>query len=198
MTLFALLMAEDSIELQARRNEIIQGLASLSANVAATLQACDEPTKKLAAQLAGAKSLLVLGRGYQFPTALEAALKVKELSYIHTEGINAGELKHGPLALIDGDIPVVILCTKDAIIDRLRSAVQQIKARNGRPIVVLSEPDPELEKLAETVIRVPQTVDCLQSVINAIPMQLLAYRTAVARGNNVDCPRNLAKSVTTE
>jgi len=198
MTLFALLMAEDSIELQPRRNEIIQGLASLSANVAATLQACDEPTKKLAAQLAGAKSLLVLGRGYQFPTALEAALKVKELSYIHTEGINAGELKHGPLALIDGDIPVVILCTKDAIIDRLRSAVQQIKARNGRPIVVLSEPDPELEKLAETVIRVPQTVDCLQSVINAIPMQLLAYRTAVARGNNVDCPRNLAKSVTTE
>ena len=198
LCLFALLMAEDSIELQKRRNEIIEQLSTLSANVAQTLAASDEPIKKLALQLAQAKSLLVLGRGYQYPTAMEAALKVKELTYIHTEGINAGELKHGPLALIDEHIPVVIICTKDAIIERVRSAVQQIKARNGRPVVVLSESDPELEALAETVIRVPQTVDCLQSVINVIPMQLLAYRVAVARGNNVDCPRNLAKSVTTE
>ena len=198
LNLFAIKLSENSKLHDARREAIMNGLANLSADVARTLKACSDCVKEIAETMKDAKSVLVLGRGYQFATALEAALKIKELTYIHTEGINAGELKHGPLALIDEHIPVIIICTKDSIIDRVRNAVHQIRARNGRPIVVLSEPDEELESLAEKVIRVPATVDCLQTVINIIPMQLLSYSTAVLRGNNVDCPRNLAKSVTVE
>ena len=153
---------------------------------------------EIAHKLKDAKSVLVLGRGYQYATCLEAALKIKELTYVHTEGINAGELKHGPLALIDEYIPVIILCTKDSLVDRARSAIQQVHARKGKPIAIVSEADAEVESLVDDVIRVPATVDCLQSIVNIVPLQLLAYHLAVLRGNNVDCPRNLAKSVTTQ
>jgi glucosamine--fructose-6-phosphate aminotransferase (isomerizing) len=198
MTLLALMLCEDSRAQQARRAAIIQGLNTLSANIGVALKETEPVIRRIAERLVNAKSVLVLGRGYQYATCLEAALKIKELTYIHTEGLNAGELKHGPLALIDENIPVIVICTRDALAERSRAAVQQIKARNGRPIVVLSEPDPEVEALAEEIIRVPATVDCLQVLVNTVPLQLLAYHLAVLRGNNVDCPRNLAKSVTVQ
>lgn len=198
MVLVALILSDDTISMIERRAEIIKGLAALSGHVSEALTSTEATIKALALKLKESKSVLVLGRGYQLATAFEAALKIKELTYVHTEGINAGELKHGPLALIDEHIPVLIICTKDSIVERVRACVQQIKARNGRPIVVLSQADPEVESLADEVIRVPSTVDCLQSVVNAIPLQLLAYHMAVARGNNVDRPRNLAKSVTVQ
>jgi glucosamine--fructose-6-phosphate aminotransferase (isomerizing) len=198
MTLLALVLCEDSKAAAPRRAEILRGLHELPTMIAECIRQTADVVKDVAARMLDAKSVLVLGRGYQYAIALEAALKIKELTYIHTEGINAGELKHGPLALIDEHITCIILCTKDAVIERVRAAVQQIRARGGRPIVMLSAPDPEVEDLADTVIRVPQAVDCLQSIINVIPLQLLAYHTAVLRGNNVDCPRNLAKSVTVQ
>ena len=198
MTLLALLLCEDSREAAPRREQVLKGLQELPAVLAKCLAATEPLVKEIGERMADAKSVLVLGRGYQHAIGLEAALKIKELTYIHTEGINAGELKHGPLALIDEHITVIIICTTDALIDRVRAAVQQIRARNGRPIVMLSQPDPEVEALADVVLRVPSTVDCLQPIVNVIPLQLLAYHTAVARGNNVDCPRNLAKSVTVQ
>jgi glucosamine--fructose-6-phosphate aminotransferase (isomerizing) len=198
LTLVALILSGDSISLQPRRREVIQGLSLLSENIRACLANTERKVIEIAEKLKDAKSVLVLGRGYQFATCLEAAPKIKELTYVHTEGINAGELKHGPLALIDEHIPVIILCTKDSLVDRARSAIQQVHARKGKPIAIISEPDAEVESLVEDVIRVPATVDCLQSIINIIPLQLLAYHLAVLRGNNVDCPRNLAKSVTTQ
>jgi glucosamine--fructose-6-phosphate aminotransferase (isomerizing) len=198
MTLLALLIADDSVSLAQRRLDIIHELSALSGKIADCLKLVDEKMKALALRLKSEKSVLVLGRGYQYAACLEAALKIKELTYIHTEGINSGELKHGPLALIDENIPVIVMATKDALIDRARSAVQQINARKGKVIAVISEADPEIEAVADTIIRVPGTTDCLQCILNIIPMQLLAYHLAVARGNNVDCPRNLAKSVTTQ
>lgn len=198
LTLIALMLCDDSIKHSKRRAEILRGLEQLSGNIDLALRQTETKVKEVAASLIDARSFLIIGRGYQYSTCLEAALKVKELSYIHTEGINAGELKHGPLALIDETIPVVVICTKDHLVERSRAAVQQIRARKGKPIVILSDADPEVEALAEVVIRVPATVDCLQVLVNTIPMQLLAYHVAVLRGNNVDCPRNLAKSVTVQ
>jgi glucosamine--fructose-6-phosphate aminotransferase (isomerizing) len=198
MTLMALMLCDDSIQLAPRRKEILDGLSALSDNIKETLASTTAAVAEIASRVKDAKSVLVLGRGYQFATGLEAALKIKELTYVHTEGMNAGELKHGPLALIDENICVIIICTHDALIERVRSAVQQVKARGGRPIVVLSKEDREIEALADSVIRVPATVDCLQSIVNVVPLHLVAYHTAVLRGNNVDCPRNLAKSVTVQ
>ena len=198
LTIVALILAGDSIALAPRRQEIIRGLASLSDHIRECIVGTEKKVIEIAHKLKDAKSVLVLGRGYQYATCLEAALKIKELTYVHTEGINAGELKHGPLALIDEYIPVIILCTKDSLVDRARSAIQQVHARKGKPIAIVSEADAEVESLVDDVIRVPATVDCLQSIVNIVPLQLLAYHLAVLRGNNVDCPRNLAKSVTTQ
>ena len=198
MTLMALLISADSLAKQQRRAEIISALAALPQTVAETLAAVDEQIKAVASDLVAAKSVIVLGRGYQYATCLEAALKIKELTYVHTEGINSGELKHGPLALIDADTPVIAFCTRDALLDRAKAAIQQVRARKGRPIVVASDEDLELKEAAEVIIRVPQTVDCLQCIVNILPMQLLSYHLALMRGNNVDCPRNLAKSVTVQ
>lgn len=198
LMLAVLRLSDDSRRIAPRRHDIIDALSRLSADVAECLRMVGPKVKLLAKRLLDAKSVLVLGRGYQYASCLEAALKIKELTYVHTEGINSGELKHGPLALIDENIPVIIFCTKDAHIDRARSAIQQVRARKGKPIAIISERDEEVEAAADDVIEVPQTVDCLQALINIIPMQLLAYELAVLRGNNVDCPRNLAKSVTTQ
>lgn len=198
MSLVALMMCSDSIRLTARRETVARALTSISRDVADVLRTTDQQMALLAQKLKNAKSVLILARGYQYATCLEGALKIKELTYVHTEGINLGELKHGPLALIDETMPIIVIATRDSLIDRARAAVQQIRARQGKPIVMLSEPDAELEPLCEEVIRVPQTVDCLQCIVNVVPLQLLAYHLAVARGNNVDCPRNLAKSVTVQ
>ncbi|HLF20805.1 MAG TPA: glutamine--fructose-6-phosphate transaminase (isomerizing) [Bacteroidota bacterium] len=144
------------------------------------------------------KNFLFLGRGSNFPVALEGALKLKEISYIHAEGYPAAEMKHGPIALIDEHMPVVFVVPKDAIYEKVMSNVQEVKARKGRIIAIANEDDNDISKMADYVFRVPRTYGFFGPIINIIPLQLLAYYMAVARGCNVDQPRNLAKSVTVE
>jgi glucosamine--fructose-6-phosphate aminotransferase (isomerizing) len=197
MLLLALMIGSDRKSKAARREAIIRELQRLPQLVKETLL-LDSKVKALAETLKDERSLLVMGRGYNLATCLEAALKIKELAYIHTEGIHAGDLKHGPLALVDENLPILTLATRDSVYEKMKSAIQQVRARRGRPIVITTGEDPEITPYAECILQVPQTVDCLQCIINIIPLQLLAYHTAVLRGQNVDCPRNLAKSVTTQ
>ncbi len=154
----------------------------------------------IAKQLYEKRSLLIMGRGFNFATCLEGALKVKELTYMHSEGIQSGELKHGPLALVDSTVPIILIIMRDGVYTKCINALQQVTAREGRPILICEEGDEETEKWARNgnFIEVPKTVDALQGVLTVIPMQLLSYHLAVLRGCNVDCPRNLAKSVTVE
>ena len=154
--------------------------------------------KELADEFKGVRNFLYLGRGANFPVALEGALKLKEISYIHAEGYPAAEMKHGPIALIDENMPVVFIVPKDAIYDKVISNVQEVRARRGRIIAVANEDDEEIRKMAEVVIRVPRTYGFFGPIVNIIPLQLLSYYMAVVRGTNVDQPRNLAKSVTVE
>ncbi len=143
-------------------------------------------------------NFLYLGRGYNFPVALEGALKLKEISYIHAEGYPAAEMKHGPIALIDNEMPVVVIATKDSTYNKIISNIQEVRARKGRVIAIVNEDDTQIEKLTEYVIRIPHTLDFLMPILSIIPLQLLAYYIAVKRNCNVDQPRNLAKSVTVE
>jgi glucosamine--fructose-6-phosphate aminotransferase (isomerizing) len=143
-------------------------------------------------------NFLYLGRGYNFPVALEGALKLKEISYIHAEGYPAAEMKHGPIALIDENMPVVFLCTRDSAYEKVMSNMQEVRARRGSIIAIATEGDREVARLADHVIHVPQTTPMLQPLLSVIPLQLLAYHMAVLRGCDVDQPRNLAKSVTVE
>ena len=152
----------------------------------------------IAEELKDKVNVLYLGRGYNFPVALEGALKLKEISYIHAEGYPAAEMKHGPIALIDENMPVLVIASKDNTYEKIISNIQEVKARRGRIIAVVNENDTAIQGFAEHVIRVPQTVDFLSPILNIIPLQLLAYYIAVKRGCNVDQPRNLAKSVTVE
>lgn len=198
LTLVALLLSTDSVRVQGRRREIVQGLSELSAKITEVLKNTSGAIEQLAERLKNVPSIIVLGRGYDFATAQEAALKVKELSYVHTEGINSGELKHGPLALVDERMSILAFCSDDRHMEKSKAAVQQVNARKGHVTVITSRSDAELEAAAGEVIVVPKIVDCLQCVINVIPCQLLAYYMALKRGNNVDCPRNLAKSVTVQ
>lgn len=154
--------------------------------------------KQIAQEFKDADHFLYLGRGANFPVALEGALKLKEISYIHAEGYPAAEMKHGPIALIDERMPVVFIAPKDAIYDKVVSNIQEVKARKGRIIAVANEDDEEIGSMAEFVIRVPRTYGFFGPLLNVIPLQLLSYYIAVARGTNVDQPRNLAKSVTVE
>jgi glutamine---fructose-6-phosphate transaminase (isomerizing) len=153
---------------------------------------------EVAREFSNSSNFLYLGRGANFPVALEGALKLKEISYIHAEGYPAAEMKHGPIALIDDRMPVVVIAPKDAIYDKVVSNIEEVRARRGRLIVIANEDDREIAKLAEVVIRVPRTYGFFGPILNVIPLQLLAYHIAVARGVNVDQPRNLAKSVTVE
>lgn len=197
LVMFGLCMSEDRISLQQRRQEIIQGLEHLDQQVRKVLQ-LDSEVQQLAQNLYKQKSLLIMGRGYNFATCLEGALKVKELTYMHSEGIMAGELKHGPLALIDDSMPVLMIIMRDPVYSKCMNALQQVTSREGRPILICEEGDTETQSYASHVLEIPRTVDCLQGVLTVIPMQLLSYHIAVMRGCNVDCPRNLAKSVTVE
>ncbi|VDC01735.1 unnamed protein product [Peniophora sp. CBMAI 1063] len=197
LLMMALQMSEDRLSLVERRQQIIQGLHALPAQIRTVLEG-DVNLKDLAQTVLNtSKSLLLMGRGYQYATCLEGALKIKEISYMHSEGILAGELKHGPLALIDENMPVIIVMTRDALFPKVQSAYAQITARKAAPIVLCNEGDEGIPKGVQT-IRVPQTVDCLQGLLNVIPLQLLSYHLAVMKGFDVDFPRNLAKSVTTE
>ncbi|XP_014285474.1 glutamine--fructose-6-phosphate aminotransferase [isomerizing] 2 isoform X1 [Halyomorpha halys] len=197
LVMFALVMSEDRISLLERRAEIIKGLENLDEQIREVLKV-DDDVKALAKDLYQQKSLLLMGRGYNFATCMEGALKVKELTYMHSEGILAGELKHGPLAMVDKAMPVIMIVTRDPVYTKCMNALQQVTARECRPIVICEKGDLETQSFASKFLEVPHTVDCLQGILTVIPMQLLSYHIAVLRGCNVDCPRNLAKSVTVE
>ena len=158
----------------------------------------NEQTKVIAATFKDAPNCLYLGRGYNFPVALEGALKLKEISYIHAEGYPAAEMKHGPIALIDEQMPVIVIAPKQGHYDKIVSNIQEIKSRSGRIIAVVTKGDTQVRDLADFVIEIPETSDALSPLITTIPLQLLSYHIAVLRGCNVDQPRNLAKSVTVE
>jgi len=155
-------------------------------------------TKTLAERLAEWDNWLYLGRGVNYPLALEGALKLKEISYIHAEGLPAAEMKHGPIAMIDPGMPVVVIAPRDHTYGKILSNIEEVRSRDGRVIVIANEPDGELDRLADEVLYVPMTIPCLSPLVTSIPLQLLAYHTAVVRGRDVDKPRNLAKSVTVE
>ena len=158
----------------------------------------NEDYKRIASLFKDSTNFLYLGRGYLFPVALEGALKLKEISYIHAEGYPAAEMKHGPIALIDQNMPVVVVATKDKSYEKIVSNVQEVKARNGVVIAVVTEGDKTIKKMADYTLEVPNTLEFLQPLLTVIPLQLLSYHIAVMRGCNVDQPRNLAKSVTVE
>lgn len=153
---------------------------------------------KLAEQYKDSKNFLYLGRGYNFPVALEGALKLKEISYIHAEGYPAAEMKHGPIALIDEEMPVVVIATNSEHYEKVVSNIQEVKARKGKVIAIVSEGNNGLNEMVDHVIQVPETIEALSPLVNTVPLQLLSYHIAVMRGCNVDQPRNLAKSVTVE
>jgi glucosamine--fructose-6-phosphate aminotransferase (isomerizing) len=154
--------------------------------------------KDIAAEFKDSANCLFLGRGSSFPVALEGALKLKEISYIHAEGYPAAEMKHGPIALIDNDMPVVFIATKDSSYGKVVSNIQEVKARKGHVIAIVTEGDTEVKGMADYIIEIPQTGEAFVPLLATIPLQLLAYHIAVMRGCNVDQPRNLAKSVTVE
>jgi glucosamine--fructose-6-phosphate aminotransferase (isomerizing) len=158
----------------------------------------DEAVRKIAEQYQSAANFLYLGRGFNFPVALEGALKLKEISYIHAEGYPAAEMKHGPIALIDENMPVVVIATRRGHYEKIISNIQEVKARGGKIIAVVNPGDETVKKLADHIIEVPEVEDAFSPMVNSVPLQLLAYHIAVMRGCNVDQPRNLAKSVTVE
>jgi glutamine---fructose-6-phosphate transaminase (isomerizing) len=198
----ALYLSSDSRSKQSRRREVFEGLLELPGQLETCLKELDSQMHALAQRLKNNSSILLFGRGYQFATCLEGALKIKEVSYIHTEGIHAGELKHGPLALVDENMPVILFATKDSIASKVHNALHQVTARGGMAnmVIVCTKGDKEVLCFSDKaeLVQVPSAVDCLQGIINIIPMQLLSYHLAVARGLNVDQPRSLAKSVTVQ
>jgi glucosamine--fructose-6-phosphate aminotransferase (isomerizing) len=177
--------------------EVVRALARLPELVATVLAKAPQ-VEQIAERLQRATNVLYLGRGYNFPVALEGALKLKEISYIHAEGYPAAEMKHGPIALIDDLMPVVFIAPMDAVHQKVVSNVEEVKARGGRVIAIVTEGDAALARLADHRIEIPETLDLLTPVLSVMPLQLLAYYVAVRRGCNVDQPRNLAKSVTVE
>ncbi|KAL9476767.1 hypothetical protein ACSS6W_006608 [Trichoderma asperelloides] len=198
MVMFALSLSEDRASKKARREEIIEGLGNVSAQIKHILE-LDQPIKDLCQKVfKDQKSLLLLGRGSQFSTALEGALKIKEISYLHCEAVMSGELKHGVLALVDENLPIIMILTRDEIFKKSLNAYQQVIARGGKPIVICNPGDEEFKASDALKIEIPKTVDCLQGILNVIPLQLISYWLAVLEGLNVDFPRNLAKSVTVE
>lgn len=177
--------------------EMLAELESIPAKVKRALQ-YDSEIKKISALFKDARNFLYLGRGFNFPVALEGALKLKEISYIHAEGYPAAEMKHGPIALIDENMPVVFIATRDSSYDKIVSNIQEVKARKGKVIAVVTEGDVLIPKMADFIIEVPNTHEALMPLVAVVPLQLLSYHIAVMRGSNVDQPRNLAKSVTVE
>ena len=176
----------------------LQELEVIPEKVAEALASTNEMAKEIAAKFKDATNCLYLGRGYNFPVALEGALKLKEISYIHAEGYPAAEMKHGPIALIDEQMPVIVIAPKQGHYDKIVSNIQEIKSRSGKIIAVVTKGDTQVKELADHVIEIPETSDALSPLITTIPLQLLSYHIAVMRGCNVDQPRNLAKSVTVE
>ena len=158
----------------------------------------DDEIKRLSSIFTYAQNFIYLGRGYSYPIALEGALKLKEISYIHSEGYPAAEMKHGPIALIDNEMPVIAIATHNATYDKVVSNIQEIKARKGRVVAIINEGDEIIKEMADHYIEIPVTEECLDPLLTVIPLQLLAYHIAVNKNHDVDMPRNLAKSVTVE
>ena len=196
LTMFALALA-DAKGTIARKDylDIVKGLSEIPDKICEVLKVNDK-VADLARMFTYARNFLYLGRGFGYPVALEGALKLKEISYIHAEGYPAAEMKHGPIALIDSDMPVVVIATHNAMYEKVRSNIQEIKARKGRVIALVSKGDVDISKIVDDVIELPNVIECLEPLIATIPLQLLAYHIAVCKGKDVDQPRNLAKSVT--
>ncbi len=158
----------------------------------------DTKIKEVARTYTFARNFLYLGRGYNYPTALEGALKLKEISYIHAEGYPAAEMKHGPIALINSEMPTVIIAPNDSLYEKIVSNVQQVKSRGGSVIAIVNKGNMAMTEMANVCLEIPQTPECLSPIVASIPLQLLAYHIAIYKSRNVDQPRNLAKSVTVE
>lgn len=197
LSLISLLIARKKELSQVDGKNITNELLSLPSKIESILKLNDQ-IEKIAEDFKDAKNFLYLGRGYNFPVALEGALKLKEISYIHAEGYPAAEMKHGPIALIDENMPVVFIAPKDSTYEKITSNIEEVRARGGRIIVVANEDDIEIDRLAHYTIKIPHTIRMLTPILTVIPLQLLAYHIAVKKGLNVDQPRNLAKSVTVE
>jgi glucosamine--fructose-6-phosphate aminotransferase (isomerizing) len=180
-----------------RLRELLIELETIPAKVETALKLNDS-IKKIAAVFQHSTNALYLGRGYGFPIALEGALKLKEISYIHAEGYPAAEMKHGPIALIDEEMPVVIIATQHSNYEKVISNIQEVRARKGRVIAIATEGDEHIRQHADHVIYIPHCEEAMLPLIASVPLQLLSYHIAVMRGCNVDQPRNLAKSVTVE
>jgi len=198
LTLMALKLAKSRGTIsKSRFNELIQELERIPDKIRQVLDK-NEQIKYIASEIKDANNAIYLGRGYNFPVALEGALKLKEISYIHAEGYPAAEMKHGPIALIDDKMPVVVIATNTHAYDKIVSNVQEVKARNGLVISIVREGDTEIARMSDYFIEIPATEDPLAPLLSVIPLQLLSYHIACMRGCNVDQPRNLAKSVTVE
>lgn len=182
---------------ESKYRELLVDLENIPAKVETALKS-DDKVKEISSLFKDARNFLYLGRGYNFPVALEGALKLKEISYIHAEGYPAAEMKHGPIALIDENMPVVFIATRDSSYDKIVSNIQEVKSRKGKVIAIVTEGDVLIPKMADHTIEVPATHEALMPLVSVIPLQLLSYHIAVMRGANVDQPRNLAKSVTVE
>lgn len=198
LNMIALIVAQKKGTITEQKfHELLVEMENIPAKVEQALLHNDK-IKEIAETFKNATNFLYLGRGYNFPVALEGALKLKEISYIHAEGYPAAEMKHGPIALIDQEMPVVFIATKDSSYEKVVSNIQEVKARKGRVIAVVTEGDKLISKMAEFTIEVPSTLEALMPMVSVVPLQLLSYHIAVLRGCNVDQPRNLAKSVTVE
>lgn len=198
LTLLALCVGQlrGTVE-QTTVEEITSALMKLPQTISETLK-LDDTVKELSRTYTYAHNFLYLGRGYSFPAALEGALKLKEISYIHAEGYPAAEMKHGPIALVDNEMPTVIIAPSDSLYEKIISNVQQVKARGGSVVAIVSKGNRSMGNIADHCLEIPEVPECLTPIVSAIPLQLLAYYIAINKGKNVDQPRNLAKSVTVE
>jgi glutamine---fructose-6-phosphate transaminase (isomerizing) len=197
LTMLALYLGRRKHMSQSQSHEMIDGLCAIPEQIERVLEQNDH-IRTIARAFVDRENWLFLGRGYHYPVALEGALKLKEISYIHAEGMPAAEMKHGPIALINEGMPVVFIATKGVQYDKVISNIEEVRARGGRIIAVATEGDTAIRRYSDHVIYVPNTLEPLQPLLSVVPLQLIAYHAAVARGCNVDKPRNLAKSVTVE
>jgi len=198
LTMLALALAKEKDTISDSDYKAIVNELSLIPQKMKAVLTLNDRIKELSKIFTYASNFLYLGRGFSYPVALEGALKLKEISYIHAEGYPAAEMKHGPIALIDSDMPVVVIATHNAMYEKVLSNIQEIKARKGKVIALISKGDSTIRNIADEVIEIPDTMECLEPLISTIPLQMLAYHIAVCKGKDVDQPRNLAKSVTVE
>jgi glucosamine--fructose-6-phosphate aminotransferase (isomerizing) len=197
LTMLSLFLGRRRLMSQNQVQEMIDGLCAIPEQMERVLKQ-SEQIKEIARKFCDRENWLFLGRGYHYPVALEGALKLKEISYIHAEGMPAAEMKHGPIALISEGMPVVFIATQGLQYEKVISNIEEVRARGGQIIAVATEGDANIRRYSNHVVYVPDTLEGLQPLLSVVPLQLLAYHAAVARGCNVDKPRNLAKSVTVE